>query len=98
MKKHYTTAFKAKLVLELLNEEKTISQRASEHQVHPNLLRQWRDLALREMPSIFDKESQTADLIAAHDQKVEELYAEIGKLTAQLSWLKKKSGLDPSSR
>jgi transposase len=98
MKKHYTTAFKAKLVLDLLKEEKTITQLASEHQVHPNLLRQWRDLALREMPSIFDKKSLTADLIAAHDQKVEELYAEIGKLTAQLSWLKKKSGLDPSSR
>ncbi len=47
MKKHYTAAFKAKLVLELLKEEKTLSQLASEHQVHPNMLRQWRDLALR---------------------------------------------------
>ncbi len=98
MKKHYTAAFKAKLVLELLKEEKTLSQLASEHQVHPNMLRQWRDLALRKMASLFDKKSQTADLMAAHHQQVEELYAEIGKLTTQLSWLKKKSGLDPSAR
>lgn len=98
MKKHYTAAFKAKLVLELLKEEKTLSQLASEQQVHPNQLRQWRDLVLKQMDSLFDKKSQTADLIAAQDQMVEELYAEIGKLTAQLSWLKKKSGLDPSSR
>jgi transposase len=98
MKKHYTAAFKAKLVIELLKEEKTLSQLASQHQVHPNQLRQWRDLALKQMDSIFDKKSQTVDLIAAHDKMVEELYAEIGKLTAQLSWLKKKSGLDPSSR
>lgn len=89
MKKHYTAAFKAKLVLELLKEEKTLSQLASEHQVHPNQLRQWRELVLKQMPSLFDKKSQTADLIAAHEQQVEELYAEIGRLSAQLSWLKK---------
>lgn len=98
MRKHYTAAFKAKLVLELLKDEKTLAQLAAEHQVHPNQLRQWRDLILKQMASLFDKKNQTADLIAAHDQQVEELYAEIGKLTAQLSWLKKKSGLDPATR
>jgi transposase len=98
MKKHYTAAFKAKLVVELLKEEKTLSQLAAEHQVHPNQLRQWRDLVLKQMDSLFDKKNQIADLLAAHDQQVEELYAEIGKLTAQLSWLKKKSGLDPAAR
>jgi len=98
MKKHYTAAFKAKLVLELLKEEKTLSQLASERQVHPNQLRQWRDLVIKQMDSLFDKKSQTADLMAAHDQQVEQLYAEIGKLTAQLSCLKKKSGLDPAAR
>lgn len=98
MKKHYTAAFKAKVVVELLKEEKTLSQLASEHQVHPNQLRQWRDLVLQEMASLFDKKGQTADFLAAHEQQVEGLYAEIGKLTAQLSWLKKKSGLDPATR
>lgn len=89
MKKHYTAAFKAKLVLELLKEEKTLSQLASEHQVHPNQLRQWRALVRKQMTSLFAKKSQTADLIAAHEQQVEELYAEMGRLTAQRSWLKK---------
>lgn len=98
MKKNYTAAFKTKLVLELLREDKSLSQLASEHQVHPNQLRQWRDLVLREMASLFDKKSQTNGLLAAHQQEVEELYAEIGKLTTQLSWLKKKSGLEPTAR
>jgi transposase len=98
MKKHYTAAFKTKLVLELLKEEKPLSQLASENQVHPNQLRQWRDRVLKQVPSFFDKKNQAADLIASHEQRVEELYAEIGKLQAQLSWLKKKSGLDPSTR
>ena len=89
MKKHYSPAFKTKVVLELLKEEKTLSQIASEHQVHPNLLRQWRDLVLKDLSSLFDKKRQSADLIATHQHEVEELYAEIGKLTTQLNWLKK---------
>jgi putative transposase len=28
-----------------------------------------------------------------YEQQINELYAEIGKLTSQLSWIKKKSGL-----
>jgi len=98
MKKQYTASFKAKLVLELLKEEKSLSQLASENQVHPNQLRQWRDLVLKDLFSLFDKKSQTSDLIAAHERQVEGLYTEIGKLSTQLSWLKKKSGLDPLAR
>ena len=47
MRKQYTAAFKAKLVLELLKETKSLSQLAAEHKVHPNQLRQWRDAALK---------------------------------------------------
>lgn len=95
MKKHYTSAFKAKLVLELLKEEKSLSQLAAEHQVHPNQLRQWRNQVLQDLPVLFEKKQQNAILQAAHEQQTEELYAQIGRLTTQVAWLKKKSGLDP---
>lgn len=98
MKKTYTSAFKAKLVLELLKGEKSLSQLASEHKVHPNQLRNWRDLALADFASLFDKKDKTSDLLAAHDQQVEELFAQIGRLTTQVNWLKKKSGLSPDAR
>lgn len=98
MKKTYTSAFKARLVLELLKGEKSLSQLASEHKVHPNLLRQWRDLALQDFASLFDKKNLAADLQAAHSQEVEELFAQIGRLTTQVNWLKKKSGLNPDAR
>lgn len=98
MKKQYTSAFKAKLVLELLKENKPLSQLAAEHKVHPNQLRQWRDQAIHQLPTLFDKKDQTADLIAAHERQAEDLYAEIGRLSTQVAWLKKKSGLDPFSR
>jgi putative transposase len=98
MKKTYTSAFKAKLVLELLKGDKSLTQLASEHKVHPNQLRNWRDLALQDLASLFDKKNLTSDLQVAHERQVEELYAQIIRLTTQVNWLKKKSGLDPDSK
>ena len=39
--KHYSVHQKDQIVLELLNEEKTVSQIASEHGIHPNQLHRW---------------------------------------------------------
>ena len=98
MRKTYTAAFKVKLVQELLKENKSLAQLAAEHKVHPTQLRQWRDVVLQGMPTLFDNKQQTADLIGAHEAQLEELYAQIGRLTTQVAWLKKKSGLEPAAR
>ena len=95
MKTTYTSAFKAQVVLELLKEEKTISQIAAEYKVHPNILRDWKAVALRGLPSLLEKRDDLAALTTAHAQQLEQLYAQIGRLTTQLTWIKKKSGLDP---
>ncbi len=42
MRKHYTSAFKAQVVREMLREEKSITQIASEHGVDPNVLHKWK--------------------------------------------------------
>jgi transposase len=98
MRKTYSAAFKVKLVQELLKENKSLSQLATEHKVHPTQLRQWRDIVLQGMPTLFDNKQQTADLLATHEAQLEELYAQIGRLTTQVAWLKKKSGLEPAAR
>ena len=90
MRKHYTSAFKAKVVQELLKEEKTLAQLASEYEVHPTQLKTWRAIALEGMPSLFERQDSTIELKAAHEEQLTELYAEIGKLTTQVTWLKKK--------
>lgn len=90
MRKQYTSAFKAKVVRELLKEEKTLAQIAAEYEVHPTQLKNWRSIALEGMASLFEKQESTAELKAAHEQQISELYAEIGKLTTQVNWLKKK--------
>jgi transposase-like protein len=77
MKKQYTSSYKAKLVLELLREEKSLSQLASENSIHPNQLRQWRDLVVSQMFMLFERRSKEAELIKEHEAEREELYAEI---------------------
>jgi putative transposase len=45
---------------------------------------------LEGLPGLFEKQDSTAELRRAHEQQLTELYAEIGKLTTQVAWLKKK--------
>ena len=90
MRKQYTAAFKARIVQELLKEEKTLAQIASEYEVHPTQLKNWRAVALEGLTSLFEKQDRTVALQAAHEQQLTDLYAEIGKLTTQVTWLKKK--------
>ena len=88
MRKQYTAAFKARVVQELLKEEKTLAQLASEYEVHATQLKNWRAVALEGLPSLFEKQDRTVALQAAHEQQLTDLYAEIGKLTTQVSWFK----------
>jgi len=93
MRKHYSAAFRAQIIIDLLREAKSVSQIASEHGVHPNQLYRWKAQALKNLPRVFDAErDKQSD--ALHEQQLERLYAEIGRLTTQVNWLKKKSGLD----
>jgi transposase-like protein len=90
MRKRYTNQFKAQVVQEILKEEKTLNQLAAEHGVHPNQLKRWKAIALEGLPSLFSKDDQAAQAVAAsHEQQINELYAEIGRLTTELTWLKK---------
>jgi transposase-like protein len=98
MRKHYTPILQAKVVLELLKDEKPLTQIASEHGIHPTQLRDWKKQALDGLPELFAEVTEAARATAAQERKQEELYAEIGRLTTQVAWLKKKSGLEPPAR
>ena len=92
-RKHYTADFKAKVVKEMLKEEKTIGQLASEYEVHSNMLYRWRDQMLAGLPSLFSDQAmqELAEKEAQWQQEREALDAEIGRLTTQVTWLEKKS-------
>lgn len=98
MRKRYSATFKADAVKELLKEEKTINQLAAELGVHPTQLKGWKKIALQGLPELFSREGKAGEQAKVHEQQVNELYNEIGRLTTQVSWLKKKSGLNPESK
>lgn len=97
MKTVYTSAFKAQVVLELLKEEKSLPQLAADYHIHPNVLREWRTAAIKHLPTVFERGDDLATLRATYERQLEELYGQIGRLTTQLAWIKKKSGLDPDA-
>jgi len=49
----YTGDFKATLVAEYIKAEKTLSEIAQEHNVHPNQIKNWKSLLLRRAHEIL---------------------------------------------
>ena len=86
----YSADFKAKLALEVIKGNRTLAEIASEAQVHPNLLTQWKRQLLESMPTVFSdkrlKENKEQEALT------DQLYQQIGQLKVELDWLKKKSG------
>lgn len=94
MRNNYTPEEKAKLVLEVLRGERTINEIASINNIHPNMLTRWKTQAIKGLPQVYENETAKARHQAKEAEKEkEELYKQIGKLTTQLEWLKKKSSL-----
>ena len=85
----YSADFKAKLALEVIKGNRTLNEIASEAQVHPNLLMQWKKQLLESLPTIFaDKRvKDNKEQEALTDQ----LYQQIGQLKVEVDWRKKKS-------
>jgi transposase-like protein len=98
MKKQHSPEFKAKVVQEVLREEKTMAQIASEYGVHPAQLSQWKKTALENLSSVFVDDRKIAKQQKAKEAEIERLYSKVGKLTTELEWIKKKSGIDPEQR
>ena len=90
---NYASAFKTKLVLELLQNESTLAEIASKHNILPQNLVNWKKtfLANAEIamePSKAVKEYKE-ELIKSQEQN-ERLTALVGKVTVEKEWLAKK--------
>jgi len=89
IRKRHDAAFKAKVALEAVKGERTISQLSSEYGAHPNQIGQWKKRLLEELPFIFSDKRKKAE--KDRDELESELYRQIGQLKVELEWLKKKS-------
>jgi transposase-like protein len=92
-KRTFSAEFKAKLVIELLKGEKELSQLASEHEIAPNQLRNWKSEFLANAANAFDnkRDENLKETLKSSEAEKDELYKKVGRLTTQVDWLKKKS-------
>ena len=81
--------FKFRVALEALKEHKTLSQLASEFEVHPTQITQWKKQLLETGSELFGL--QRARDLQAQSEREAELFEQIGRLRMELEWLKKKA-------
>src|ERR1700741_5138059 len=84
-------ALKAKIALEALREQSTVTDLAQRYQVHVNQIYAWKKQLQDQAVRAFDA-GAGRDGEAAHELEVEKLHANIGQLTVERDFLARRSG------
>jgi transposase-like protein len=88
-RRRFSAEFKFKVALEAAKGTKTINELASEYEVHPNQIGQWKKELLESGSSLFARPSPRQQ--RQQETQQAELYEQIGRLKMELEWLKKKA-------
>lgn len=83
----FSAEFKAKVALEAIRGERTISELATKHQLHPNQITQWKRQAIENLAKAFDDKG--ADAQVGREAEVTKLHAKIGQLVVERDFLAK---------
>lgn len=95
MKKHkiFTSAYKAKIALELVKGVKSMSKISSEQGVHINQLSKWKSTLVKNASQIFESNdvSQIQKIKEEFEEEKQKYHETIGRMAMQIEFLKKKS-------
>lgn len=88
MKKNFSPELKAKVALEAIKELLTVSQIASQYEIHPQQVGRWKKEAEEILKSGFTDKRKKENF----DQQriIDELHKTIGQKEMAIEWLKKK--------
>lgn len=93
-KRQFSPEYKAKLVIESLKEEKTISEISAREGISRAQLQNWKKEFLDNAGRVFSQsrdEREAQRLIKETQEREQDLMAKVGQLTVEVDWLKKKS-------
>lgn len=89
-RKRHSKEFKARVALDAIKGQKTLSELASEYGIHPNQISQWKKKLVEQSTEVFasgrDRDAE------AYEAEKDRLYQQIGKLQVEVEWLKKTVG------
>ena len=90
-RRRFTGEFKAKVALEAIKGQRTVTEIAQHYGVHPNQVSDWKRQALEYVRGAFTDghQRQAADEDALRAQ----LYQQIGQMKVELDWLEKPVGI-----
>lgn len=88
-RRKFSPSFKAKVALEAIREQRTISELAQKHKLHVTQINLWKKQLLDSAEEVFDN-GQPGSKQVSDEPDAAELYEQIGRLKVQLEWLKKK--------
>ena len=80
-RKRYSADFKAKVALEAIREELTLSELSKKYNDHPNMISAWKRTAIENMASGFAKGKEGEQ--KSNDAEIDRLQAKIGQLVVE---------------
>jgi len=94
-RKRHGGTFKARVAVEAIAGRKTINEIAGAYEIHPSQVAKWKAEALKQLPEVLSDGRRGRR--PTDGQVQARLYEEIGRLTMEVEYLKKKLGLCPSN-
>jgi putative transposase len=93
-RRSFSSAFKAKVALEAIREQRTIAELSQRHKLHATQINLWKKQLLEGAEDVFEVNRDTTKKVTSDEPQAKELYEQIGRLNVQLEWLKKKVAED----
>jgi len=87
-RKSYDDKFKAKVALEAIKGEKTLSELSSEFGVHPTMITKWKSHFLENASQVFSRKQDPR--LKTQKELIESLYKKVGQKEIEVDFLKKK--------
>lgn len=93
IRRFHSPQMKAQVAIEALREDKTVAEIAAHYAIHPQLVSQWKHEFIENASLVFNrkkKDQQFQEELKEKEKTIEALYKEVGQLTLEVNWTKKK--------
>jgi len=86
-RRKFSAEFKARVALEAIKEQKTLSELSHQFEVHAVTISKWKSEFLENMAAAFDRETRPGK--EKESKNLDKLYVQIGQLKVENDFLKK---------